>query len=166
MLFATEYVKDLSATRAAIRAGYSAKTAKQAGSRLLTKVDVKAEVRRLMARVTDANEITAERTMREIARIAYGDIRTLYSEDGQLKPIHTLDEAQAAMIGGLEVEEVRVGDGDDGPSETQITRKVKIRDKLNALEKCMAMLGMHKSVNPAAVGGLNLTIQMSGKSAR
>ena len=38
--FAVEYLKDLNATQAAIRAGYSAKTAKQAGSRLLTKVDL------------------------------------------------------------------------------------------------------------------------------
>lgn len=162
--FGHEYVKDLNATQAAIRAGYSAKTAKAQGSRLLTRVDVQAVIQGLVAKVASKAEITVERTLQEIARIAYSDARKLYREDGSLKAIHEMDDDAAACIAGIETEEeyhAGVEEAGIRPSVT-ITRKVKRWDKVKALDKCMAYLGLHKTQNPAEGGGLALTINLSG----
>jgi len=43
-------------------------------------------------------KITVERTQRQIARVAYGDIRSLYDEQGRLRQLHELDEDVAAMV--------------------------------------------------------------------
>jgi hypothetical protein len=67
--FVAEYVKDLNATQAAIRAGYSAKTAKQIGSRLLTNVDVAAAVAAKQGKIAEKLEITAEALIRDVAEI-------------------------------------------------------------------------------------------------
>lgn len=158
--FVTEYAKDLNGLQAAIRAGYSAKTAGSQASRLLKNVKVRSEIDALLKKVATKNEITVERTLQEIARIAYGDVRKLYDEKGALKPIHELDEDAAAQIAGVEVDEVRRGDEEDPIAV--VTRKLKRWDKGKALDQCMAYLGMHKTANPAEGGSLSLTINLSG----
>ena len=159
--FAQEYAKDLNATQAAIRAGYSAKTATKQGSRLLTRVDVQQAIGKLLQKVATKNEITVERTLQQIARLAYGDVRKLYDEKGNLRPIHELDEDAAAMIGGIETDEIVTGSGEER-SSIGVTRKVKTRSMERALDMCMAYLGMHKTANPAEGGSLSLTINLSG----
>jgi hypothetical protein len=69
--FVAEYLIDLNATQAAIRAGYSADTAKQQGSRLLTNADVAAAVAARQVKVGNKLEITAERVADELSRIAF-----------------------------------------------------------------------------------------------
>lgn len=56
--FAQEYAIDKNATQAAIRAGYSAATAKQQGARLLTNVDIRAEIERTLAKSAEKVELT------------------------------------------------------------------------------------------------------------
>jgi phage terminase small subunit len=68
--FVDEYLIDLNATQAAIRAGYSAKTAKQAGSRMLTNVDVTASVNKAMGRRAQKLEITAASITTRLIQIA------------------------------------------------------------------------------------------------
>ena len=58
--FVEEYLCDLNATQAAIRTGYSIKTARSQGQRLLTIADIQAEIQRLMAKRSEKTEITAE----------------------------------------------------------------------------------------------------------
>lgn len=58
--FVQEYLKDLNATQAAIRAGYSARTAKQQGARLLTNADVMAAAEAAKQRVADRIDVTVE----------------------------------------------------------------------------------------------------------
>lgn len=64
--FVAEYLIDLNATQAAIRAGYSVRTAKQQGSRLLTNVDIASAVAGKQAKVGDRLEITAEKVLRDL----------------------------------------------------------------------------------------------------
>lgn len=158
--FVQEYAKDLNGTQAAIRAGYSERTAAQQASRLLRNVQLRAEVEQLLLKVARKNEITVERTQQEIARIAYADARKLYGPDGNLLPIPQLDDDTAATIAGVEVDEVRRGD-EEKPIAI-ITRKVKRWDKGKALEQCMSILGMHKSAPASEAGSLSLTINLSG----
>ena len=69
-IFCEEYQSDLNATQAAIRAGYSKATAKQQGSRLLTNVDVQAEVQRLIAERAEKVGLDGEEILKEIKRLA------------------------------------------------------------------------------------------------
>ena len=71
--FCVEYLVDLNATQAAVRAGYSERTAKQQGARLLTNVDVAAEIQRLMAARSERTEITVDEVLRELWSIAMAD---------------------------------------------------------------------------------------------
>lgn len=72
--FVAEYVIDLNATQAAIRCGYSEKTAKQQGSRLLTNADVAAAIAETQGPRLERLEITAERVLQEAAKIAFTDL--------------------------------------------------------------------------------------------
>ena len=72
--FVREFLVDLNATQAAIRAGYSEKTARQAGSRLLTNADIQAEVQRLARERQQNVELTAEKVLEVLMRIAFAPI--------------------------------------------------------------------------------------------
>lgn len=170
-IFAQEYAKDRNGTRAAIRAGYSEKSATMQASRLLTNAKVRAQVDAIAAAAAAANQITVERTMREIARVAYSDVRRLFDQDGKLKPLHELDDEAAAQIAGVETSHVQLRkgsdqqelfDSEDGAGAALVITKIKRWDKNRALDQCMAILGMHKSIDPNAAGGLNLSINLSG----
>jgi phage terminase small subunit len=132
--FVREYRVDRNATQAAVRAGYSAKTAKQIGSRLLTNVDIAREIERAEAKAAAKVELTVERTLQEIARIAFQDPRKLYREDGSQRPIHELDDDTAAAVASVEY-------GAEG------ARRVKTWDKNAALEKAMKHLGLFERDN-------------------
>lgn len=70
--FCHEYIKDMNATQAAIRTGYSEKTAKMQGSRLMTNDDIKARVKELRDAYFNENIITAQQVEYELTRIALG----------------------------------------------------------------------------------------------
>ena len=70
--FCHEYIKDMNATQAAIRTGYSEKTAKMQGSRLMTNDDIKARVKELRDAYLDENIMTAKQVEYELTRIALG----------------------------------------------------------------------------------------------
>jgi hypothetical protein len=104
--FVAEYVIDLNSTKAAIRAGYSKKTAKQQGSRLLTNVDVSGEIQKATQARLRRLEITADGVIQELGRLAFFDVRKLFASDGSLLPIHKLDRDTAAGIKGFELVEL------------------------------------------------------------
>lgn len=70
--FCHEYIKDMNATQAAIRTGYSEKTAKMQGSRLMTNDDIKSRVAELREAYLDENIMTAKQVEYELTRIALG----------------------------------------------------------------------------------------------
>lgn len=73
--FVEEYLIDLNATQAAIRAGYSAKTADQQGHQLLKKTLVAEAVAEARAKLSERAEITQDMVLRELAKIGFSDIR-------------------------------------------------------------------------------------------
>lgn len=155
-----EYAKDLNATQAAVRAGYSSTSANVTGCRLLANAKVRAEIANLVAKIAAKNEITVERTHREIARLAFGDIRKLFDEQNRLRSLSELDDDSAAMVAGLESFEEYEGTGADRVA-TGMVRKLKVWDKGRALDMCMSLLGLHKTGPVTGNGGLNLTINLS-----
>ncbi len=104
--FCDEYLVDYNATQAAIRAGYSKSSATAQASSLLTKPNVTAYLKGRSKKISDRLEISAERTLLEIARIAYTPATAFYDDNGRLLPIHMLGPDAAASISGFEIEEV------------------------------------------------------------
>ena len=137
--FVKEYLIDKNATQAAIRAGYSAKTADRIGPELLGKTCVEAAVNRNLIKQQERTEVTADRVLRELANIAFADTRKIYREDGSIKSPGELDDRTASALAGIDTEE---RDGEDG--YRAYTRKVKQWDKVKALE----LLGKHLGLYP------------------
>ena len=136
-LFVDEYLKDLNATQAAIRAGYSAKTAYAIGDKLLKKTEVQQALTVAMSRREKRTHITQDRVLQELARLAFFDPRKMFHGDGSPKAIHELDDDTAAAISGLDV--VNVGNSEIGIGQVL---KYKIADKGAALANAMRHLGM------------------------
>lgn len=131
------------ATQAAIAAGYARRSATVTGSRMLRQADVMATLKERRAVVIEKMELTTERTLREIARVAYFDPRKMFHEDGTPKGITELDDDTAAAIAGLDVLEEFDGTGQDRVLIGHI-KKYKIADKNSALEKAMKHLGEYE----------------------
>ena len=71
--FVEEYLIDLNATQAAIRAGYSERNADKIGPELLGKTRVKEAINKRMAKRSQRTEITADRVLQELAKIAFAN---------------------------------------------------------------------------------------------
>jgi phage terminase small subunit len=145
--FCEEYLVDLNATQAAIRAGYSEDSAAAIGCENLIKPNIQAEIQRLQARVSKKLEISRERVLKEYARIAFADIRDMYDQNSRLIPPKDLSDDAAAALAGMEVfeefgfdksgERVHIGD----------TKKVKLWDKLKALDSLGKHIGLFEEDN-------------------
>lgn len=141
--FVAEYLVDLNGTQAAIRAGYSPKTATEQASRLLTNIKVAASVQAGQSKRLGKLDITAERVLAEFARIGFSDLRTVFDTDGRLLAPTALTDATAASISSVEVvRETTRKHGETAVTE-QVT-KVKAWDKLRALEALAKNLGLLK----------------------
>ena len=135
--FIDEYLVDLNATKAAIRAGYSEKTAGWIGPRLVTKSHIQEAIQKGRAALSKRTGITQERVLAEYAKLAFFDPRKLFDDDGRPLPIKNLDDDTAAAVAGLEV--CIKGNGEMGIGEVQ---KVKVADKKGALDSIARHLGM------------------------
>lgn len=117
-LFALEYIVDLNATRAAIRAGYSERTAAQLAYQLLQNPLVAAEVARLQDKKAQRIKMDADRLAMRLFEEADADIADLYEEDGSLKPIHDWPPIwRKGLVTGIEIEEQYEKDDEDAETE-------------------------------------------------
>lgn len=108
--FVREYLLDKNATQAAIRAGYSPKTAKEMGCENLTKPHIIEAVNAGLMDLAAQVGITSVMVLRERKRIAFFDPRRLFDSDGTPIPIQDLDDDTAASITGLDVMQVYSGE--------------------------------------------------------
>ncbi|MBR8193125.1 terminase small subunit [Burkholderia vietnamiensis] len=145
--FVDEYLRDLNATAAYKRAGYAAQgnAAEVNAARLLRNAQVQITIAAAMKARSERTHITQDRVLRELARIAFFDIRRLYNADGTLKRPDQLDDEAAAVLAGVDVVEQMTysadGDGELTPTPT-LTKKAKVFDKTAALTLAMRHLGM------------------------
>ncbi len=132
--FPYEYIIDLNGKKAAIRCGYSPKTAESQASRLLRKDKVKAKIKELL----DAANKKALKGRDEVERILDSlldfNLRDFVKDDGTPKEIHELTREQAACVKELGVIETQLG----------TSRTLKFFDKVQALKLKMQRLGMLK----------------------
>lgn len=160
--FVAEYLIDLNATQAAIRAGYSPKTAVQQGPRLLLNVEIAEAAAAGKARQLDTADLSAVRVLEEMRRLAFSDIRGFFDERGNLKAVSELTAEQGSTLASFEVIKKNAAAG-DGVIDT--VHKFKVWDKTRALE----MLGKHFGLLTERVehsGGLNITHEMPESPAK
>ncbi|HHT9074217.1 TPA: terminase small subunit [Edwardsiella tarda] len=134
-LFAREYLKDLNATQAAIRAGYSEKTAKEQAARLLTNVNVQTFVAELKATRVEQTGIDAAYVLRRLTEIDQMDVADILLANGEVKPIHEWPKVWRTTLSGIDVTEM-AGDS------AGLLKKIKWPDKVKNLE----LLGKHVTV--------------------
>lgn len=128
-IFYGEYIKDGNGTRAAIAAGFPESSAHVAAARLLKNRKIAAAIEAWRQRQQEKLEITAERVLQELQKLATFDPGNLYDKEGQRIPVHLLDDVTRAAVAAVEDETVEAG--------SKITRKqrVKFADKGQNLER-------------------------------
>ena len=163
--FCDEYLIDLNATRAYKVAYPSCKkeeTANAASSRMLRNVKVQEYISKKQQEIEKRTEVTQDMVIKELAKIAFLDIRKLYTENGQLKNIADIDSDTAGAISSLETLEEYEGYGEDR-EKIGDTQKVKLLDKTKALELLGRHLGMFKE-KVTIDGNVNTNNPFSGMS--
>lgn len=129
--FCTEYMVDMDAKAAAIRAGFRPSTARNAAAWIHqehpTKPKLREEIDRLIEKRARRTEITADRVLQELARIAFVNITDVVTPQGGLKP--DVDRDDSAAVSGVKIKYTAEG----------TEREVKLHDKGFALR----LLGMH-----------------------
>jgi phage terminase small subunit len=161
--FVVEYLVDLNASQAAIRAGYSVKAAKEQGHRLLTNAHIQKAVQEHRQRHQANAGLSIERVLKEAQRLAFFDIRKLVDKDGNPIPINQLDDDTAAAIQGLELASER--SRDEEGTETTV-RKYKVADKNSALERLFKHLGLFERDNKQSSGVEAMAAFVAELSAR
>lgn len=140
--FVAQYLIDLNATQAAIRAGYSEKTATEQGSRLLTNVKVQEAIAKGQNKTAAKLEITKERIVEELAKIGFSnmlDYMRAGTDGDPYLDFSSLTREQAAALAEVTVEDFKDGRGEDARDVRRI--KFKLHDKKGALVDMAKMLG-------------------------
>ncbi len=133
--FVDEYLIDLNATQACIRAGYSAKNADKIGSQLLGKTRVSEHLHAELAKRSKRTGINQDRVVKELARIALVNPKNLINaKDASINKDANDDDL--ACIQSVKVKTMSNDSGD------MVEREVKLHDKLKALELLGKHLGM------------------------
>lgn len=142
--FVAEYLKDLNGTQAAIRAGYSEKTAYSQADRLLNYAEVRSEIERRQAKLAEKHGITVDRIIEELAKIGLanmGDYTRLAGSERVIDLSETTRD-QLAAVSEMTVEDFTLGRGDDARDVRRV--KVKLADKRAALVDLGKHLGMFR----------------------
>lgn len=132
--FVDEYLIDLNATQAAIRAGYSVKTANEQGSQNLAKLSIQQAIAEQMAERSKRTGINQDRVVLELAKIALVKMTDIVDSQGRIK-----SDASPDDLACIESVKYKKSESDTGSS---VEREVKIASKLKALELLGKHLGM------------------------
>ena len=135
-VFCREYIKDLNASQAAIRAGYSAKTANRTGSYLLSNPDIQCRIEELKAGRVEEVRIDANYVLKRLIEIDEMDVADILDDGGDFLPIRNWPKVWRTTLSGLDIAIINSGD-----TET-ILKKIKWPDKVKNLE----LLGKHIGV--------------------
>lgn len=162
--FCREYLVDLNATQAAMRSGYSPKTANEQGSRLLANVSVSARISKLRSEQAKRLDITADRVLKELGKLAFsnlGDYFKVQTDGSAVIDLSSLTPDQAAALQEITIDEYQDGKGETARQVKRI--RIKLGDKKGALDSIAKHLGMftNKELDPSALapGTIRTTIE-------
>lgn len=139
--FCEEYVIDLNATQAAIRAGYSKKTANEQAARLLAKVSVHNLIADLQLQIADRNKLKADDVIQELRALAFWSINDFVKEGNKLQDISQLDRTTNKPVMGIKTKTTTFEGGES------TTVELKLADKRAALVDLGRHLGIFKEDN-------------------
>lgn len=139
-MFCREYLIDLNATQAAIRAGYSVKTSNRIAAQNLSKVDIQNRIAELKAKRNEDVGIDADYVLRRLVEIDQMDVLDILNDDGSLKQISLWPKAWRTTLTGLDISTTILNFNEE-TAET-ILKKIKWPDKVKNLE----LLGKHVRV--------------------
>jgi phage terminase small subunit len=140
--FVEEYLVDLNATQAAIRAGYSERTARKIGQENLTKPDIAAAIREAQEARSDRTEITQDKVLQELARIGFSDVTNYLMDDlGRLQLAEGAPDDAMRAVASVKHKK-RVVPRKDNEPEVVYELEFKLWDKNTALANIGKHLGM------------------------
>lgn len=152
--FCEEYLLDLNATNAAIRAGYSPDSAADIGSENMQKPHIKAEIDRRIADRSARLGVTQDRVLLELAKIAFSAPADVIDfESGEV-----LDKEKAAAIASIKIKQIPNRDG-----EIITERDIRFTDRVKALELCGRHVGMFKDKVELSGEGGAITVKLEGE---
>jgi phage terminase small subunit len=137
--FVAEYLVDLNATQAAIRAGYSAKWAEKNATRLTGNDGIAHAIAEGTARQLEKAELTAQKVKDRIALLAFQDMREFFDEAGNLLSVHQFSDGAAARVASFEIIKKNAAAG-DGVIDT--VHKIKTVDVVKNLEMLAKHFGL------------------------
>lgn len=133
--FISEYCESgENGTRAAEKAGYSSPAA--TACVLLKNPKIQEAIQRYRKGTQVLSSVDLNRTLEEIAKIAFGDLREIFDDQGRLLPPHRWSDRAAAAVSSFDVVTKQLGEG-----EVAYVAKIKGWDKIAALDKIMRHLG-------------------------
>lgn len=149
--FVEEYLVDLNATQAAIRAGYSKKTARQIGEENLSKPVIAQAVREAQAKRSERTEITQDMVLQELAKIGFSDIRKVMRWGETMLRMDTDKDGVDVEVAyhGIALIDSSEIDDDTAAAIAEVSEgreglKIKMHDKKGALVDIGRHLGMFK----------------------
>lgn len=141
-LFVEEYLIDLNATQAAIRAGYSKKTAGQIGDENLKKPQIAQAIKEALDSRSKRVQVDADYVLNRLVEIDQLDVLDILRDDMSFKPLSEWPKAWRQYLVGFDIAEMFEGQGEDR-SMVGLMKKIKWPDKVRNLE----LLGKHVGVN-------------------
>ena len=143
-MFCREYLIDLNATQAAIRAGYSEKTARASGCENLTKPDIQNRIAELKAERNEQVNVDASYVLKRLIEIDQMDAADILDDEGNMLPVSSWPKVWRTSLSGMDINRLKMaGKSDDDDSEFETTiQKIKWPDKVKNLE----LLGKHVTV--------------------
>lgn len=158
--FINEYRLDGNGKQAAIRAGYSPKTAENQASRLLRNAQVAEAIRQHQEQLRVKSGVNAERVVEELARIGFADVRRVFKANGQLLDPKDIPEDVSRAIASIEV--TTTEGGKRKPAET--TTRIRFWEKPKALHTMAHILGMLKDkVELSGTDGKPIRVSFGGR---
>ena len=149
--FAQEYLIDQNAYQAAIRAGYSENTAYSEAHALVEHPEIKPLIAHVMEKQADELEITAERVLKELAKIAFTERSAFFDDDGTLLPLSKIPKDALACLVSIETSYDKHGNK---------VKKPKLIPRTEALDK----LGKHLKLFNDTVD-INITVGLAERLA-
>ena len=157
--FVEEYLVDLNATQAGIRAGYSKKSARMNVTARMAVPGVAAAIEEALAARSARTQVAADRVVMELARVGFSDLRRVFAPDGSLRDLTSLDDDTAAAIASVKVVTRRRPEAGKF-AEVEYVTEGKFWDKNAALEKLGRHMGMFReTIDMEGLGDLGSMIE-------
>jgi phage terminase small subunit len=153
--FVVEYLIDLNATQAAIRAGYSKRSADKIGSQNLAKPDIAAAIETAKIARSQRTAVDSDWVLARLHAEVEADLADLFDEENRLKPVKDWPLIwRQGLVAGVEVDELFEGRGEER-EQIGYVKKLKLSDRVKRLELIGKHIGVQAFQEQVKVSGLD-----------